>query len=229
MKVTIHQPYYLPYLGFFHKIIKSDAFVLLDNAQFEKGNFYNRNKINSNSGEVLLTVPVTLESFQTTINDVKITSFKWQKKHYKTILQSYQKAPFFSDHRVFLEECFLENKWEKLADLNIFMIKYFLSYLDISIPVYKVSEMDIVSEKTERLNDICKSLNATSYLSGPSGKKYLVESIFQKSNIEIEYQSFNHPIYKSIHKEFLPNMSILDLLMNEGKDSKTIIMNTDNE
>lgn len=226
MIVTIHQPYYLPYLGFFHKVLKSDIFVFLDNAQYEKGNFYNRNKINTNSGEALLTVPVSLDGHQIRINEVKIQNNKWQKKHHKSIVQSYQKSPYFKEHENFLDDCYLNRTWKKLDELNIFMFKYYLEYLEVDIPIFKTSQMDIKSDKTERLKDICKNLDATTYLSGPSGKKYLDETIFKQEKIDILYQNFKHPIYKTIHKNFVPYLSILDLLMNEGKNSKKIILDS---
>jgi len=224
MTVTIHQPYYLPYLGYFHKILNSDIFVILDDAQFEKGNFYNRNKINSNNGPILLTIPVSVKNHDDPINSVTIPSHKWQIKHFKTITQSYKKAPFFSDHEQFLEDVYINNSWNSFSELTFFMMQYFLEYLEVEIPIFKSSKMQIASVKTQRLLDISLKVKADTYLSGPSGRKYLDTKLFEAANVKIIYQEFIHPEYNQIHPDFISHLTILDLLMNEGKKSKEIIL-----
>lgn len=228
MILSVHQPQYIPWLGYFDKIDKSGCFVFLDNVQYKAREYQNRNKIVTDKGWIWLTVPVIIKGQAVQkIRDVKINdSFNWQRKHAKTLENFYNKAPFFKNYVSFLGSVY-SSSWEKLADLNIHVIKYLLAEFKINTPLYYESELNISSRKTDRIIDICKKLNADTYLSGIGGRDYLEEDKFIKAGIKLEYQNFNHPVYCQCYmkgeESFLPNMSAVDLLFNEGEKSIDIL------
>lgn len=225
MIVSIHQPYYFPWLGYFDKILKSDLFILLDDVQYEKNNFYNRNRIRIKDGWIWITVPVRYK-YRIKLDEIKIDNTKkWQKIHWKSIFFNYQKAPFFLEFRSFLEEIFLNKKWEKLIDLNIYTLLEILKLLEIDRKIVLSSNINVGGNSTEKIINLCKKVGADAYYSGVSGKKYLDISLFKENNIKLIFQEFHHPIYKQQYSGFIPNLSILDLLLNYGYESKDIIAN----
>ena len=225
--VSIRQPVYLPYLGFFKKIQSCDVFVFLDDVQYERGDFDNRNKIRTNEGFMWLTVPIYNKSGQTLMDAKIVNNQNWNKKQRNAIELNYRKAPYFETYSKDIFSI-LEKKWENLIDLNLEFIKYFMSVLDLKTKTIRSSKLDITSTKSERLLEICKRYRATVYLSGELGKNYLNEKIFHNVGIKILYEKFQHPTYNQIHGSFIPNMSIIDLLFNEGDKSKEILLNSKN-
>jgi len=225
--VCIRQPLYLPNLGFFKKIQSSDIFVFLDDIQYGRGDFENRNKIRTSDGFMWLTIPIQ-NKFGEKLNQAKIVNTEnWSKKHRTAIENNYHKAPHFKKYWKDID-LILSKKWEKLIDLNFELIHHFISILGLTTKTVKSSNLKISSTKSARLLDICKELNASIYLSGELGKNYLDEKIFHDEGIKITYEKFQHPTYKQIHGDFLPNMSILDLLFNEGDHSLEIISQAKN-
>lgn len=197
--------------------------MLLDDVQFKTGSFFNRNFINTQSGPVLLTVPVSRAALDSEIRDVKVANAHWQKKHYNALIQSYSKAPFFKDHVNYIETVYLKSHWESLIDLNINIINYAIRYLRIDASVILSSSLNIETKSSERLVDICRSLNASMYLSGPGGRKYLDEELFAQSDLLIHYQNYSSAPYKTIHREFVPNLCFWDIFMNMGEACRDVI------
>jgi hypothetical protein len=220
-----HQPEYLCYIGFFHKMMHCNKFVLVDHVQFDKKSWQNRNRIRTKEGWILLTVPVlTKGKFEQKINEVKINnSVNWQKKHWRSILFNYKKAPFFSIYKDFFEQVYSQ-KWEKLVDLNETIIRYIVQELDINVEIVKSSEFNPSGYKTYLLIDMCKKLGADTYLSGEGGRKYVDEPKFKSNNIKSLYTNFRHPVYRQQYEPFIPNMSVIDIMFNQGNDySREII------
>lgn len=225
--ISIRQPGYLPYLGFFKKIQSVDTFVFLDDVQYERGDWDNRNKIKTHNESQWLTVPIN-NKFGSLLTEVKIdNTHDWSKKHRSTIKTNYQKSQYFQKYWKDIEEI-LNQKWEKLIDLNFAFINYFISELGIKTKTIKSSELNISKSGSEKLLDICKNLNASTYLSGELGRNYLNEKIFQDENIKVIFEKFSHPIYNQIQGEFVPNLSIIDLLFNEGENAINIIKKSQN-
>lgn len=230
MIVAVHQPQYLPWLGYFDKIIKSDCFIFLDKVQYKHREFQNRNRIRTDKGWLWLSVPVICKGRrEQLLSEVKIDNTKhWQKKHWITLSFYYQKAPFFKDYASFFESLYLRKQWDRLIELNYYIIEYFLNLWEIKRKLHWESELNIDTKGTERIIQICKKLGATTYLSGRGAKAYLVESRFEEEGITLKYQEFKHPIYKQCFCEkegdFIPNLSAIDLLFNEGARSKEIIL-----
>lgn len=228
MILSVHQPQYIPWLGYFDKIARSDAFVFLDCVQYKEREFQNRNKIRTKDGWIWLTVPVATKGLgRQNIQDVKIdNSFPWRKEHLGSIKAWYGRAPFFDKYFSFFEETY-GREWEILCEINIHVIEYLLKELSISTPVHFESKCDISSKKTDRIIEICGKIKADTYLSGIGGKEYLETEKFTASGVELRYQDFTHPAYRQQFMkdkgDFIPYMSILDLLFNEGPRSGDIL------
>ena len=225
--ISIHQPGYLPWLGFFKKIMYSDVFVFLDNVKFVPRQWHNRNKIRTSQESTYLTVPIKKASGKN-INDILIDySENWSMNHKKTIFYNYSKAKFFTNHFSFFENLY-GKKFDKLLDLNMEIIYYLMKKFDINTQIIFASELDISSTKSDLNLDICKKLDADVYLSGITGKNYLKEEDFDKSNIKIEYQNFQHPNYSQVYQPFISNMAAIDLLFNEGNNSAKVLRKASN-
>jgi len=238
MIITGHQPNYLPYLGFFHKITLCDVFVIVDTVQYVKrGPFgwINRNKIRTPDGWLWLTVPVLSKGKYTqSIIDTMIDNLKpWQHKHWRSINLAYQKAPYFHLHKDFFQKIY-ETKWEKLSDLNEAIIRYIIPALGIKVEITKTSSIYNVEtlqrcpprqimSGTDLIIDMCKKLGADAYVHGKHGKDYIDPAKFTDNNIKCVYQEFTHPVYRQVYKPFIPEMSIIDLLFNHGTESLSIL------
>lgn len=229
--ISIHQPAYIPWLGYFDKIAKSDIHVFLDDVEYSKNNLFNRNKIKTPAGEQWLTIPVKYKS-DNLICETKIdNSVDWQKKHWKTIKLNYTRAPYFKQY----EEVFAEiysKPWKYLAEINIEMNKAIAEILGIKVKFVKSSELNVKGMKNEKLINLCKILEADTYLSGqgaksmeinPYNKPYLDENLFLKNNIKVSYQEFHYPEHHQPWGKFIPNLSIIDMLFNCGSENSQFL------
>jgi len=230
MKINIHQPEYLPYIGFFERAVNADVLVLLDDVNYQKNAFINRNKIKTKDGEKWITIPVIGRSSNKKINEVLIDNSKnWGASHWGNILTNYSKSPFFENYAHFFKETF-EKKWEKIVDLDIYLLENIIEFLGVKLKILKSSETGVDGSATERLVAICKKFGANEYISGPGTDKghKTEEEEFKKNGIKVFISDFSDPQYSQQFPEngFLPYMSIIDLLFNEGPKSLEIIKNS---
>lgn len=229
MIITGHQPNYLPFLGFFHKIAQADVFAIVDNVQFVKrGTFgwMNRNRIRTKDGWMWLSVPVlTKGKYHQLIIETKINNdLPWGKKHFNAIYHNYHRAPYFKKNIGFFEDIY-KRHWDNLNDLNIEIITYIIKELGINIKkIVRCSDLGVEGKATNYVIDICRKLKADTYLSGIHGKDYLDKSLFLKENIKLIYQEFVHPVYKQQFAGFIAELSIIDLLFNCGPNSLDILL-----
>ena len=223
MKIAIHQPNYIPWIGYFDKMAKSDIFVLFDDVQFPRGKeFANRNRIKTPQGALWLTVPVKNKGSILKINEIEINNdIDWNIKHQKTIKTFYTNSPFFHEYEQKFENILLD-KWTKLCNLNVELIKLIVSILKIDTKLVFSSELKAEGEGTEKILNILKLLDANEYLTthGPGAQRYLDEDIFRKNSIKLLFHDFKHPVYSQLFGEFIPNLSICDLLFNVCPSSK---------
>ena len=228
MRVTILQPSYLPWLGFFEQMYRSDQFVLYDDVQFTRRDWRNRNRVRVLEGSVWLTVPVIQKNkFEQSLLETKIdNSTPWKRKHLETIRCHYSKTPFFDLHYPWCEKVF-NSEWNFLLDLSLETIQYLKGELKINTPLLRSSELGEPGNKTERLVSICKQLGATQYLSGESARNYISEKDFSDQGIELEYQEYQHPEYPQRYEGFVPFLSTIDLLFNCGDKSLGFLKQTD--
>jgi len=224
MIVSVHQPQYIPWLGYFDKIAKSDAFVFLDNVQYKEREFQNRNKIRTAQGAAWLTVPVISQGLgRQNISAVRIDNeLDWKRKHLGGLRSAYAGSRYFSKYYPEFE-AILAREWEYLKDLNVAIIKYMLVELSITTTISFESDLNIASTRSQRIIDICRRLQADTYLSGSGGKDYLDVTLFSREKISLLYQEFRHPEYEQRFRPFLPLMSVLDLLFNCGPESRKIL------
>jgi len=221
MIISIHQPNYLPYLGFFDKMARSDIFVIYDDAQFNKSDFQHRNRIRIYHGWKWLTVPVDKKRIP--INEVKIRNeiktwkgVKWSEDHFNNIRDNYKGTPYYSMYEEELMWIY-KRTYEKLVDLNMELIRFLMKAFDIDVEIVFSSELGFTSKSTQRLVEIVEALGGDVYLSGPKGKDYLDVSLFERRGIKVVFQDFKHPVYKQRYEGFIPNMSAIDALFNVGK------------
>ncbi|HEQ60092.1 MAG TPA: hypothetical protein ENN74_00625 [Firmicutes bacterium] len=216
--VTIHQPQYLPWLGYFGKILMADAFVLLDTVQYVKNEWQNRNRLRTPQGWQWITVPVEYH-FPQSLLDTRINNREpWRRKHPKTLRQLYGKAPCFAEHFDYFDALYAR-PWERLAELNCEVVAQLMKTFDIQVPVYRASEL-IVKEThpTGRLIEICRRLGASGYLSGANGRNYLEVERFHKAGLELRFQAFVHPTYEQQYPGFESHLSALDALFCCGAE-----------
>jgi hypothetical protein len=217
--IAIHQPNFLPWLGYFYKIYKSDIFVFLDNVQFTKNSYQNRVKIKSPQGAIWLTEPV-LHNFGQLTNEVKLNNKeRWIDKHLKTLEMNYKRAKYFKEIYNLLAEIYLSKEWEYMSELNITFIKSISNYLGIKRKFLLASNLNVSGNSTDLLIGIIKKVDGNIYLSGKGGVKYQDEEKFSQNNIKLVYSDFKHPVYPQLWGEFIEGLSIIDLLFNCGKDS----------
>ena len=230
MRVTILQPSYLPWLGFFEQMSRSDKFVLLDDVQYTRRDWRNRNRIRVRENWIWLTVPVQQKSrFSQSLLETRIdNSVSWRRKHLETLRQHYCKAPFFEKYFPRCQQVY-EKDWTFLFDLCLETINLIKEEMGIETPLLRSSEMKPGGEKTERLVSICRELGATHYLSGESGSNYIAEEGFSSQSIALEYQNYEHPVYPQRYTGFVPHLSAIDLLFNCGEQSLGILKQDETE
>ena len=224
MKVAIHQPQYLPWLGYFDKMDQADCFVLLDQVQFKKNEWQNRNRIKTADGWQWLTVPVH-HCFPQRISEVAVNNaVPWPRKHLRALTLNYASAPAFEAHRAFLEEVY-GHEWKRLAELTRETLRYLVDALGIRTRLLSASSLDLPEgeSSTARLVSICRALGADTYLSGIGGRDYLELDRFAEAGIAVAFQAFECAPYPQRFGPFEPNLSIVDLLFNCGGASLGVL------
>ena len=227
--VCIHQPDFAPYLGFFHRLLKVDLFVLLDDAQFvRKGKgWQNRDKIKTRQGEAWLTIPVQKAPLEETINHIRLhLDRKWVNSALNLLTENYRRAEFFDEYFPAFEKV-LQSNHELLIDLNLNILDVIYKILDISVPTILASQLAAQGNKNERLIDILQKVSGTDYLSGVGARDYMDEKKFLKAGIAVHWQNFKHPIYPQLHGDFIPYLSVLDTIFNCGPEAKHILRRCD--
>jgi hypothetical protein len=194
-----------------------DLFVYLDDVQYKKREFQNRNKIRSPDGFIWLTVPVlTRGHYEQKISEVRVEQeSRWRSEHLKSIRANYARAAHFGRYAEYFGNLY-NTPWQKLADLNVETARFVAGELGINTPVRFSGELNIKTASTRRIVDICLRLGADEYLSGAGGRDYLDEKLFEDNGIRLVYQDFKHPEYRQVFDGFLPYMSAIDILLNEG-------------
>ena len=225
MKIGILQPGYLPWLGFFEQMYHSDIFVIYDDVPYDKQGWRNRNRIKTPNGAQWLTVPVVFKfNEQPMVNQVKINNqVNWRKKHLFSIRQNYSKAPYYRRYFPMFEETFGRD-WEYLVDLDMHFILTLAEALGMNTTkIVRSSNFGVSGDRIERLITICKKLNGDVFYEGASGKSYIDEQLFLEKGITVKFQDYHHPVYGQLYGDFIPYLSVIDLLLNEGEKSLSVL------
>jgi len=226
LKIAISQPTYLPWTGYFDLMDQVDAFVLLDNVQFEKQSWQQRNRIKTSTGLQWLTVPVVFRGrFGQKINQVEIRDPEFVRNHLRAIEVNYRRAPYFHSYYTELAGLLQAHASGLLADLNVHLLRWFCAILDVRTPIVHASAMEAIGLRSELLVSLCCELKANSYLSPPGSVAYLLDDLemFANVGIEVEFHHYEHPEYAQLFPPFLPYASALDLIFNEGPRSGDIL------
>jgi len=225
MLVAIHQPHYLPWLRYLEKIARADVFVVLDDVQYTKNGFQNRNKIKHAGGWMYLTVPIKERAGQR-LDEVEIAEVgSWNDKHWNALQTNYGPTPYFKQHADALTEIY-RRSWTHLNPLNWELLCYLCSAMGIETPLLRSSQLGVEGKATERLIEICRAVGADRYYSGSyAADTYLDAAAMEAAGIEVVLQEWTCPTYRQHFSQvgFIPDLSCIDLLLNEGPRSLDII------
>ena len=206
--LSAHQPAYLPWLGYLHRIAVSDHFVILDN-QFEKNSFSNRNRINLVGKETWLTFQSIKGHTLTTVRDIHCPKHKLGKNILKSIIQAYQNCPFFDQHKDF--QSVYSTKWRFLCELNHALLLYLFDQFAIKTPLTMLSAISLDSKKQDLILDLCQIFSAKTFLFGTHGLNSVDKQKFRARGIEPVFYKYQTPLYKNFSNIFIPNLSCIDL------------------
>ena len=222
MLVAIHQPHYLPWLGYLHRMAQADLFVVLDHVQFERGNYQNRTRVRINGAAHWLTVPVQQHSQRERILDKRIENrLDWARAHFETLRRAYGGnsggGSYFGAYAADLQAIY-SAQWERLVDLNDALLEVLRGAFDIRTPLVKSSTLGVGGQKSELVLNICRAVGATGLLVGLGGSRdYLDRAAFGAAGIELRLQEFTHPRYAQRGPgDFIPGLSAVDHLFNCG-------------
>ena len=216
---VIHQPDFMPYLGFFDRLLSADVFVLLDNAQYVNAtsrSWTNRDKIKTPQGERWITISVKSAPRDTAINQIELSdTVDWRGGHLNLLRQNYRKAAFYGE--IFpLVQALYARPCTRLADFNRASIEFLLDLFDIKVEIVLASTLAAGGRSNELLVEILKEIGADRYLSGVGASAYFRPEPFEAAGIEVTWQDFAHPAYPQLHGDFIPYLSSIDLLFNCG-------------
>jgi hypothetical protein len=228
--VSIHQPHFLPWLGYLDRMRRCDVFVLLDHVQFERQNYQNRVKIKTGHGPLWLTVPVLQRSRSEAIVDKRIDNqargrHHWSHRIYAAVEHAYRGAPHF-DARGSQLRTILSQPWDRLAELDRALLDWLREELHVRTPLVRSSELAVSGSKGELVLDICRLLGASVFLGGNgASRRDLDVERFRRLGIRVEWQEFRHPRYPQHPRRetFVEGLSALDLLFNCGSESANIL------
>jgi hypothetical protein len=222
--VAILQSNYIPWKGYFDLIGLSDDFVLLDDVQYTKNDWRNRNRIKTQQGPAWLTIPVKHAGrFGQRIDEVCIAGDQWRVTHWRSIVQSYASAPYFATYRDRLEHTYAQAS-ESLTEVNRRFIDCLCELLGIRTRISSSADYPTAGSPTERLVEICRALGASTYLTGPAARNYLDETLFVEADISVEYMDYSgYAVYPQLYPPFEHKVSIIDLLLTVGAEAPTYL------
>jgi hypothetical protein len=224
--VCIHQPDFIPWIGFFDRLLKSHIFVILDNVQLLRRGWHNRDRIKTANGPMWLTVPIMQKGrFKQLISEAEIDNTQdWRRKHLKALDFWYKKAPYFTNYFYQIEEIYNQEQ-QKLIELNLGLLNFLLQAFEIEVKTLFASSLGTTGRSTELMVEIVKAVEGDTYLSGAGAKDYLDEMKFKEAGLKVIWQAFEHPVYPQLHGEFIPNLSSIDFLFNCGDKCAQILRN----
>jgi GNAT superfamily N-acetyltransferase len=215
--VAIHQPNYIPWLGYFYKIFKSDCFVFLDDVSFPTRSFVNRNRVCINASARWLTIPIRRE-FDTIIRDAVPAEPGWHKSHLRSLELSYKRAPHFGSVFPLVASVLEKHGDANLGQLNSALIECIARHLEIGSSFLYSSSLPITGSGEDRILNLVKAVGGQTYISGSGAAGYQSGDSFRQQGIELQYSNFTPSPYPQQAAEFLPGLSILDALFNVGRD-----------
>ena len=213
-------------MGYFDLIDQVDLFVILDNVQFVKQSWQQRNRIRTDNGLQWLTIPVAFRGrLGQLIKDVEIRDFGFARNHIRAIELAYARSPFFSRYFPSLSERIGELRKGPLLELNLGLIRWALEILKIKTPLVQASTLVVHGKRTELLANICEALGADEYLSPLGSAEYLLaeQAVLRQRRVEVAFQNYHHPQYQQVFTPFEPFASVIDVIFNSGDQAAAVI------
>jgi hypothetical protein len=224
-KIAIMQPTYLPWLGYFGLMACVDEFVILDDVQFERKSWQQKNRIKGIAGFVTLKIPVCKTGkLNTAINEIEIDwSSEFDRKHLRAIESAYARAAYWRPYGERIREM-ISRRNKRLADYTVSIIEELRAMLGIGTPLLRSAALPAPGKRQHRLVTICQTRGAGRYVSPTGSKTYLADGdAFDKAGIELLYNEYEHPVYPQLHGDFVSHLSVIDLLLNCGPESLAIL------
>ena len=224
-KIAILQSNYIPWKGYFDIIRQADVFVIYDEVQYTKNDWRNRNLIKTPTGNKWITIPVSQKNLSQKINETEVLLKNWNVKHWNTLVANYGKAPFFKEFGPIFKALYLEMDTTFLSEINLKFIKLINEILEIKTEIIDSTSLELKGDKNQRLIEAIEKLNGTHYISGPAAQSYMDMDAFAAKNITVEWMDYqNYPEYHQQHPPFSHGVSVLDLIFNEGANSKNFLI-----
>lgn len=225
VKLAISQSNYIPWIGYFDLIAAADEFIVLDEVQFTKNDWRNRNQIITPNGLSWISIPVG-KKISRRICDVEIRQV-WQEKHWNILKNNYSSSKFFSEIKKWLKPLYFDEEYQHLSEVNMKFIQAICFFLEIDTKITQSTDYSIGHEEpSQRLIDLCNQVGSNHYISGPAAKSYIDADLFAKNTISIAWMDYsNYPKYNQIWGNFQHQVSIVDLLFNCGKDARYHLKN----
>jgi WbqC-like protein len=219
-RLAIMQSNYIPWKGYFDLIGRVDEFVLLDDVQYTKADWRNRNRIKTPNGVKWLTIPVRKGPRRRRIDEVVVADPGWGARHWSSLCSTYGRAPYFDLYRAAFEPLYLDLTETQLARINRAFLGVVCDLLGIRTPIRRSTEYEPHGVRTERLVDLCRQAGADRYLAVPNSRAYLEEGLFERAGIGIDWMDYSgYREYQQLHGPFEHRVTVLDLLFNVGPDA----------
>jgi len=218
-RIAILQSNYIPWKGYFDMISQVDEFVIYDSVQYTKNDWRNRNLIKIPHETQWLTIPV-YHKLDQKIKDTVVADDKWNTKHWNTLVQFYSKARYFDYYKPLFEELYMNINTIYLSEINRVFLEAICKVLDIKTKIIDSSLFELSGDKTQRIANICKELDADTYLSGSAAKDYMNMELME--GITVEWMRYDYPEYDQLYPPFIHGVTILDMIFNEGKFIKDV-------
>jgi len=225
MKVGISQSNYIPWRGYFDIINKCDLFIFYDDVQYTVRDWRNRNKIKTKDGLKWLTIPVGHIKRDVKTCDVLLPATQWQYEHWQHIYSSYWKSSHFDDVRLLFEKLYFQAEYKTLSELNQYFIENICHYMGITTILDDSRHYTQTGTRKGRILNILKEVGATDYYCGPAARNYITDNDFRGIGIDVHWMDYSYPEYPQLYGDFQPNVSIVDLIFNTGKDAIKFIHN----
>jgi hypothetical protein len=228
MIVAIHQPHYLPWLGYLHRVAQVDLFIVLDHVQFERRNYQNRGRIRLDGEPRWLTVPVAQRSRKERIIDKLIDNGDaraWGPIHLSTLRHAYRDAEHFKPYAGALGGI-VAARWERLVELDLALLEFLCRAFEIRTPIARSSALGVDGAKSDLILNLCRAAGARALLAGLGGSRgYLDVEAFARAGVRVKWHDFRHPTYRQCGPQpFIPGLAAIDLLFNCGPRSRAVLM-----
>ncbi len=224
--VVIHQPDFMPYLGFFDRLLRADIYVVFDNVQYVRGSrgWTGRDKIKTRNGEKWISISVQKAPQDTAISQILLSEDNsWRENHLNLFYENYKKCPFYGEIMPYVEKLY-SYRCERMMDFNLESIKMLMELFDIQVDMVMAGGLNVTGKNNALIINIMKQLGCTKYLSGVGARDYYKPELYKEAGIDVIWQKFEHPVYRQEYGDFIPYLSSIDLLFNCGVEESRKIL-----